>query len=233
MQNDLSGFFSAISSDYDILNRILSFNQDKRWRRKAVIAAEIPENARILDLCTGTADSAIELARKNKNSQVFGVDFSPAMLNIAGDKIARLGIGKRLHLVQADVFSLPFQEGYFDAVFISFGLRNLIDYQRSLGEMVKMLKSGGSIIILEFSPAQNNLIGKIIGFYIKNILPRFASIFGGSRQAYEYLPASINAFLSPEMIFDYMFTAGLRKLRRKDLCCGIVNSYYGQKIRKV
>lgn len=221
--------FSGIAPYYDFLNSVLSFNSDKLWRKKIVDLAQIKKNALILDLCTGTAEVAIECAKREKTCRVFGVDFSQLMLEKAKVKMNKLRLEKRIHLIQADVFSLPLHEGLFDLVTIGFGLRNLVDPAEGVKKMASMLRSGGKVIILEFSPAPRNLSGKIFNFYLKAIIPLLARIFGGSSDAYNYLAASISTFLFPEQILNCMKEAGLKNLKLQKLCFGSVNSYYAEK----
>ncbi len=221
--------FSAVASKYDRLNRILSFNQDRRWRQQAVAVAAIRDNAKILDLCTGTAETAIEFGEKCSGCRIFGVDFSLAMLEKAESKISRLGFGRQINLVEADILQMPFRAGYFDAVSISFGLRNLADYRKGMGQISAMLKKGGCAVILEFSPSCGSFFGKAADAYIKILLPLFARVCGGSKQSYGYLASSISSFLCPQEILDCMAAEGLVNLKRKDLGLGIINAYYGEK----
>ncbi len=228
-KNNLSKVFSGIAPYYDLLNHILSFNSDKLWRKKSIATAGIKENAKILDLCTGTADIAIECAKRKNTCQVFGVDFSGEMLKQAQEKINRLRLEKQIHLVKADVFKLPFHSDFFDLVSISFGLRNLMDYSQGMEKITNMLKKGGRVVILEFSPPEDNAVGKPYNFYLKKMVPLVANICGGSLDAYQYLSSSISAFLYPQQILNRMELAGLKNLSMKKMCFGAVNAYYGEK----
>jgi len=229
-KNNLAKLFSGIAPYYDFLNHILSLNGDKSWRKKFIAGAQIKENAKILDLCTGTADIAIECAKRKATSQVFGVDFSWAMLKKAQEKITGLHLEKQVHLIQADVFKLPLHPGFFDLVSISFGLRNLTDPVKGITEIGKMLKTGGRVIILEFSPPADNLAGKLHSFYLNKLVPLAAKICGGSPDAYKYLSSSIKAFLYPAQILNCMESAGLKNLHTRKMCLGVVNAYYGEKL---
>lgn len=221
--------FSSIASYYDFLNHILSFNSDTLWRRQFISGAYIKENALVLDLCTGTADIAIECARSREKCKVFGVDFSYAMLSEASKKIRLAGLENRVHLIRSDVFELPFLPESFDVVSMSFGLRNLVDYSRGIKEMVSMAKKGGQVSILEFCPPSSNIMGKAYDFYLRIILPFIAFIFGGKPDPYRYLSSSIGSFLPSVQIMDYMGMAGLKNLSTRKICFGIVSSYYGEK----
>jgi len=229
MQANLRELFSSIAEYYDALNRAISFNRDKGWRRKAVGLAGIKKNAKVLDVCTGTAEMAIQFIGEYNECEIIGIDFSHAMLKKAKEKITKLGLSNRINLVEANALNMPFRNGHFDAVLISFGLRNLPDCNKAMKEIVDSLKEGGTAIILEFSPAAGNLFGKIAGFYISKLLPLIARLFGGSKEAYTHLSSSISDFIPPQQIITCMESAGLKGLRYKNLCCGIVNSYYGKK----
>ncbi len=228
-KNNLSKMFSDIAPDYDFLNSVLSLNSDKSWRRKIIDIAQIKENFLILDLCTGTAEIAIECVRREKTCQVFGVDFSRVMLDKAKDKINKLHLGPQIHLIEADVFRLPFPASSFDLVSIGFGLRNLIDPLEGIKKIADMLKTRGKILILEFSPPPKNLLGRVSNFYLNRIVPLVANILGGSSDAYNYLASSIRTFLYPEQILNCMKLAGLKDLRIHKMCFGAVNLYYAEK----
>jgi demethylmenaquinone methyltransferase/2-methoxy-6-polyprenyl-1,4-benzoquinol methylase len=228
-KNKLSGVFSGIAPYYDLLNHILSFNNDKLWRKRLVDVSAVKANSKILDLCAGTADISIEFAKRERSCRVFGVDFSGLMLNKAGEKIKRSGLSKQISLIEADVLNLPFKAGYFDVVSIGFGLRNLIDHRRGIVEAANMLKKGGRFFILEFSPPDNTVLGRAYTFYLKRMLPLIARIFGGSLEAYRYLSSSIAAFIYPKQILNFMEEAGLKKVYYKKMCGGIVNLYSGEK----
>ncbi len=228
-KNNLAEVFSGIAPYYDFLNSVLSFNSDKSWRRRLVDIARVKENMKVLDLCAGTAEVGIEFFKRQRGCRVFGADFSWEMLKAGKEKIKKIGAAKDIHLVGADVFALPFQAGCFDIVSISFGLRNLIDCRGGIIEMSKMLKKGGRVIILEFSPPSKSIFGKVYKFYLGRILPLLSRVLGGSPGAYNYLSSSIAGFFYPKDILGYMRSAGLENLRQSKMSCGVVNFYWGQK----
>lgn len=227
--NDLSKVFSKVAPKYDFLNYILSFDNDRVWRKELVNISSVGDNAKVLDLCCGTADAALEFSVKADSAQVIGIDFSHEMLKLGQSKIKGFGLEEQIRLIEADVFALPFKTGNFDIVSMAFGLRNLSDHRKGIREMVNMLKTGGRVVILEFSPPANTGSGRVLNFYLKNILPFVASIFGGFGYAYKYLSSSIAGFISPEQILNYMEAAGLKNLRFKRLTFGVVYLYYGEK----
>lgn len=221
--------FSLVAPYYDFLNHILSLNKDTGWRDRAVSSGAIYKNGKILDLCTGTAETAILIANKYGGAQIIGVDFSHSMLRMAKVKIDKLGLDERIGLVEADALNLPFNNSSFDAVTISFGLRNIPDCRKAMNGISNVLKTGGKVIILEFSPAPKSLPGKFAGFYIYHMLPWLARLFGGAKEAYGHLSESIKVFLTPEEIIKCMESAGLKNIACQNLYCGIVNAYYAEK----
>lgn len=227
--NDLSEVFSNVAPRYDFLNHLLSFNNDKVWRKELVNISSMGDNIKVLDLCSGTADVAFEFAAKQDSCQVFGIDFSHEMLKLGANKVKRRRLEKQIRLIESDVFALPFKPGNFNIVSMAFGLRNLSDHRKAILEMVNMLKKGGRAVILEFSSPANTISSRVFNFYLKKILPFIACIFGGSGYAYNYLFSSIAGFISPEQILNYMDSAGLKKLRFKKLTFGVVNLYCGEK----
>lgn len=229
MHTNLRELFSSIAEYYDALNRAISFNRDKGWRKKAALLAGIKKDAKVLDVCTGTAEMAIQFIREYNECEIIGIDFSHTMLKKAKEKIIKLGLASRINLVEANALNPPFHSCHFDAVLISFGLRNLPDCNKAMKEIIDSLKEGGTAIILEFSPAAGNLFGKAAGFYISKLLPLIARLFGGSKEAYAHLSSSISGFILPQQIITCMESAGLKDLRYKNLYCGVVNSYYGKK----
>lgn len=228
-KDSLSRVFSDIAPYYDFLNHVISFNMDKLWRKRLVEISEVKAQARILDLCAGTADISIEFTRKERSCRVFGVDFSASMLNKAGEKIKKSGLANQISLIEADVLNLPFKAGFFDIVSMGFGLRNLVDRRQGVAAAARMLKKGGQVFILEFSPPENTILGKAYAFYLKKILPLTAKILGGSLNAYKYLSSSIATFVYPQQILNFMQEAGLKKLYCRKMCGGIVNLYSGEK----
>ena len=221
--------FSAIATRYDFLNHLLSWNIDRRWRRKLVECAGIKPGERILDACTGTGDLAIRFARSDKSSEIIGIDFSEEMLQIARNKMERKGLAGRIRLLEGDALHLPFEDKSFDVVSIGFGLRNLTDRKGGILEMARILKKGGRILILEFAPPRNNLFGLGYNAYLKTIIPVIGGIVSGSMDAYRYFSASIAGFLQPEEIVELMGSASLKDICFKPLTGGIAYIYRGEK----
>ena len=226
---DNSRLFSRIAARYDFVNHLLSLNIDKRWRRKLVRCAGAKRGEKILDLCTGTGDVAIRFAQNNEVAEIVGIDLSEEMLRIARRKAMSNGFSRRIRLLRGDAFNLPFDDDYFDVVTIAFGLRNIGHHQRGISEMVRVLKKGGQLLILEFSPPRNDLFGVCYQLCLKTIIPAVGGIMSGSSRAYRYLSSSIAGFPGSDEIITLMETGGLKKLQAQRLTRGIAYVYRGEK----
>jgi demethylmenaquinone methyltransferase / 2-methoxy-6-polyprenyl-1,4-benzoquinol methylase len=217
--------FTAIAPRYDLLNHLLSGNVDKLWWwRTAVTLGPVlsqPE-ARVLDLCCGTGDMAFALWREGPRARIVGADFSHAMLKLA---TVKSGDKKTLQWIEADALRLPFPDQSFDLVTSAFGFRNLADYDAGLGEIRRVLKSGGVVGILEFSQP-GGLLGRLYKFYFKRILPRIGRIVSRTA-AYSYLPASVERFPSPQQLLERMRTAGFHRVSWTPYTLGIAGLFYG------
>jgi len=227
--SDNKALFSAIATRYDLLNHLLSLNIDTRWRKKLVRCAGAKPKDRILDLCTGTGDVAIRFAQNNQVGEIVGIDLSEEMLRIARRKTRKNGLGKRITLLRADALHLPFEDNRFDTVTIAFGLRNIGHHRRGISEMVRVLKDGGQLLILEFSPPRSDLFGICYRLCLNTIIPAVGGVISGSSRAYRYLSSSIAGFPGPNEIITLMETGGLKKLRAQRLTRGIAYLYRGEK----
>ena len=197
--------FSRIAPRYDLLNHLLSFNQDRRWRaRTASRLSEIlaRPGARVLDLCCGTGDLLLAL-QASRSLPVLGCDFSRAMLTLARRKDPRCA------LIEADALRLPFADASLDLITIAFGFRNLADYHAGLEEMRRVLKPGGTLAILEFSQPSRRWWVVLFGFYSRFVLPLAGGVISGEPTAYRYLPASVRRFPSPEELAAEMCAGGV------------------------
>jgi len=221
--------FGRIAPRYDLANHVLSLNLDRYWRAKTVDrVAEILErpNARALDLCCGTGDLLIALQSKSA-SNVMGSDFCHPMLTAAHEKIARRRWATPLF--EADALNLPLPDCSLDLVTVAFGFRNLADYQAGLAEMHRVLKPAGVAAILEFSQPGGAVFGKLYGFYSRKVLPWIGGALSGSRDAYSYLPASIEKFPSVEDLASRMRSAGFRAVQFIRMTGGAVALHLGTK----
>ena len=215
--NWVRGMFGRIAGHYDLLNHLLSFNLDRRWRARTVKRiAEVlnrPE-ARVLDLCCGTGDVLVDI-EKHRRSSVFGSDFCHPMLVAARRKVAA-------PLFEADALQLPLRDASFDLVTIAFGFRNLANYRRGLEELRRVLKPGGVVAILEFSQPTNRAFAALYGVFSTRVLPWIGGMISGSREAYSYLPESIRKFPGAEQLAEEMRRAGFARVDFERMTGGAV-----------
>jgi demethylmenaquinone methyltransferase/2-methoxy-6-polyprenyl-1,4-benzoquinol methylase len=224
--------FDRIARRYDMLNRLLSFHQDVRWRRK--MAGYLPQRGRlnVLDVATGTADQIIALHDEADNliRSSTGVDMAKQMLEIGVEKLKKRGIISKVSLEAGDAMELHFESKEFDVVTISFGIRNVSDVMTALEEMYRVLKSDGRVLILEFSLPRIKLIRKLYLFYFRHILPPLGGIISGDNQAYRYLNETVETFPHGIEFSDILYQAGFSRVSIKPLTLGIATIYCGDKI---
>ncbi len=221
--------FNTISPKYDLLNHVLSMNVDRLWWRRTakrfrhVLARR---DARALDLCCGTGDMTFALYRQAGpgGADITGADFAEQMLQRARVK----GQGTPLHWVEADALNMPFQNASFDLVTAAFGFRNLADYDAGLREIVRVLRGGGEVGILDFGEPKG-VLGKFYRFYFKQVLPRLGTMISGVRGPYAYLPASVERFPDPEEMLHRMRSAGFAEVSYTPYTFGIAGLYWGKK----
>jgi len=222
--------FSFIASRYDLLNHLLSFNIDRLWRKKAACRVR---GKRILDLATGTGDMAIEIAKRDKNFHIIGLDISGEMLTLAQKKVRDARLENQIELVRASMEHLPFRSSFFDSVVVAFGLRNAQDRIRALFEMFRVLRKEGTAVILEFSHPAVPVFKDVYLYYTQCILPLIGKVISGHRNAYLYLPTSIAAFPNREYLKHAMRAVGFGNVYCKLLTLGIVALHTGKKNCKV
>ena len=221
--------FDNIAGDYDRLNHILSLNIDKSWRRKAVKEiADTAEPLNILDEACGTCDFTIEIAKgAPQGSKVTGIDLSEGMLQIGREKCRKEGITAELQT--GDCEAMPYEDETFDRIGVAFGVRNFENLPKGLTEMLRVLKSGGKLVILELSIPRNPIIRWCYKLYFLKILPAIGGWVSGNRGAYEYLPSSVLRFPAPEKFMEMMQEAGFEQVRKKSFTMGICHMYIGIK----
>jgi len=223
------GMFGRIAPRYDLLNHLLSFNLDKRWRARTVTrVAEILDrpDARVLDLCCGTGDVLLALESRAKRP-LLGSDFCHPMLLEARRKIA--GQGLSTPVFEADALSLPLADLSLDLITVAFGFRNLANYQRGLEEMLRVLKPGGVAAILEFSQPPNAAFRALYDFFSTSVLPRIGGMISGSPDAYAYLPESIRKFPGAGQLAEEMRQAGFSSVEFERMTGGAVALHLGRK----
>ena len=222
--------FSRISSRYDRLNTIMTAGRHHAWRRLAVKIAITDLKGPGLDIATGTGDFAIELAMQPEVDQIVGLDFAKPMLPIAIEKSDRHATTSTINYIAGDAHSLPFADNTFTYTTVGFGLRNFIDIPAALSEMVRVIQPGGRLIILEIVRMKSKgLLPILLPIYFRYITPWMGTFFAGDREAYTYLPESVEGFMSADEIADAVKDSGLLVLRKKSLGLGTVSILIGEK----
>jgi len=226
---NVEAMFNSIASKYDFLNHFLSLGIDKTWRRRLVKQLAQSNPRQVLDIATGTGDLAIQLANHHQLVNITGVDISENMLNIGRDKIWKRKLEERIKLKQANSMNLPFADGEFDAAMVAFGVRNFEDLSKGITEIHRVLKSGGSLYVLEFSMPSKFPMRNLYRFYFRKVLPFVGGIVSGSKSAYTYLPESVFAFPEKEKFVEIMANAGFKNCSYKRLTFGVASIYVGNK----
>lgn len=217
--------FGGIAGRYDLMNRLMTFGQDVRWRRLLVHATVLPNDGRLLDIATGTGDIALEVLRQRPQAKVVAADFSLPMMEAGRTKPQ----SQRLAWLGADTFHLPFEDDSFDAVTSGFLLRNVVDVVAALAEQRRVVRPGGHVVSLETSPPPANLLRPAIDVHLRTVIPLLGRLVSGSGQAYRYLPQSSLAFMEPEELAEVFRAAGLREVRYKRLMFGTIAIHVGMK----
>ena len=214
--------FDAISPRYDLINHLCSFGVDQRWRQLVVKALHERGANKVLDVATGTADLAIMAA--GNGMHVTGIDISAGMLEHGRKKTKQRGMRDRIELLQADSEALPFADGSFDAVMVAFGVRNFEHLEKGLAEMHRVIKSGGTIAILEFS-RPSGLWGGLFRFYFHRVMPVIGCLVSRDASAYTYLPQSVATFPEGEAFTGLLRKTGCVEVTARRLTGGIATLY--------
>lgn len=228
-KNFVKSKFAAISPRYDLLNSVLSFQVDRYWRWMVARELRAFPHGSVLDLCAGTLPLALELARQAPARSVLAVDFCEDMLRAGLENSRRQRRLERIMPVVGDGEQIPVAANSVWGVTVAFGVRNLARTEQGIGEMYRVLKPGGKLLILEFSRPTNPVVKPLYNFYLNRILPRVAGAVSGDRDAYEYLASSIAAFYEPQQLLAMMSRAGFATISRRPLTFGIVTVYIGVK----
>jgi len=218
--------FDRIAGHYDALNSVMTAGLHHRWRERAADRAELRPGDSALDVCCGTGDLALELARRvSPEGHVVGCDFSEPMLDLAREK-AEAGGASGVRFEWADALHLPYDAGRFDAVTVGFGVRNLADLDRGLREMARILRPGGSLVILEITQPTRPPLSTFYSLWFDRAVPLLGALAGDS-EAYAYLPESVRSFPSPRRLAEKMEATGLERIRWTVLAGGIIAIHSG------
>jgi demethylmenaquinone methyltransferase / 2-methoxy-6-polyprenyl-1,4-benzoquinol methylase len=220
--------FDRIAGVYDLMNSAMTAGLHHGWRSRAADRAELRPGNAALDLCCGTGDLALELrSRVGPQGRVVGADFSERMLELAGEKAAERGLAD-VTFEWADALELPYSDASFDAVTVGFGVRNLADLDRGIGEMARVLRAGGRLVILEITQPQRPPLSTFFGLWFDRIVPVLGRL-AGDPEAYAYLPESVRSFPSPEGLAQIMERQGFDGIRYTILAGGIIAIHSGAK----
>jgi demethylmenaquinone methyltransferase / 2-methoxy-6-polyprenyl-1,4-benzoquinol methylase len=228
-KEQVAEMFDRIAFRYDFVNRFLSAGIDVGWRKKAIRQLEAIHPQTILDVATGTADMPLLLFKMLKPQQITGIDISEKMLEIGRQKIAAQHLQDEVLLKSGDSEAISFADASFDAVTVSFGVRNFAHLEKGLSEMHRVLRPGGKAVILEFSRPQNGMIRRLANLYCRILAPAAGGFISNNKEAYQYLNDSIEAFPEGNNFLKIMQQAGFNNVYRKPLTLGVCTIYCGEK----
>ncbi len=227
-KEEVREMFDNISGKYDFLNHFLSLGIDKIWRKKAIKALRVIKPERVLDIATGTGDFALAaLALKPK--EIVGLDLSPGMVAVGQKKMEKKGVTDVIKMMVGDSETLPFDDNHFDALTVGFGVRNFENLEKGLSEMLRVVRPGGKLIILEFSKPKKFPIKQAFGFYSKNIIPFLGKSISKDDKAYAYLPESVAAFPEGKDFTNILEKLGYKSIEAQLVSGGIATIYSGIK----
>ena len=228
--------FNDIAPTYDKLNHILSLNVDKSWRRKAIRRLKKSlagvERPIVLDVACGTGDSTILLAKTLDHTRIHAIDISEKMLEIGKKKVENLKYEERMKIsfTNSSAENIVFHDDVFNAVFVAFGVRNFSDRVKGLKEILRVLKPGGTLVILELSEPQNVIVRWLYNLYFKNILPFIGKCVSGNKEAYRYLQKTVEKFPMPKEFMLTLQDVGYQDIKHKSLSCGLCRIYMAKKL---
>lgn len=221
----VQGMFDRIAARYNLMNRLMTFGQDMRWRRFVIRQAKLTPDSRLLDLATGTGDIAFEALRQVPGVQVVGGDFSLGMMRVG----QHLPLGDKVRWSGTDALNLPFADETFDAITAGYLIRNVTDIPRAFAEQRRVLKPGGRVIILDTTPPPNNLLRPFILIHLRYIIPLLGRLISGNPDAYKYLPDSTQAFKTPDELAALMRASGFENVAYQRFMFGTMAVHWGER----
>jgi demethylmenaquinone methyltransferase/2-methoxy-6-polyprenyl-1,4-benzoquinol methylase len=228
-KQQVAGMFDKIAFRYDFLNRFLSAGIDVYWRKKAIKELKPVHPKKMLDVATGTADVAIMSYKFLKPETIIGIDISEGMLQLGRKKVANLLLNKRIELLVGDSEAINFADDTFDAITVAFGVRNFENLPKGLNEMLRVLKPGGKLVVLEFSKPKQSVLKGLYNLYMRVVTPRIGKLISKNREAYKYLNESVQKFPEGNDFLTIMNHVGYTATYLKQLTGGICTIYCGSK----
>lgn len=227
-KEQVKGMFDTISNNYDGLNRVMTLRMDTRWRKNVRKQVAEVQPVDVLDVATGTGDLAIELAQL-PTAKIIGLDLSEGMLSVGKQKVSQLGLEDKIQMMLGDSEHLPFVDASFDAVTVSFGVRNFENLEKGLQELRRVLRPSGRLVILETSVPERFPLKQGYHFYTKYIIPFFGKIFAKDRKAYAYLSESASKFPYGKRFANILSQIGFSKVKFKKQTLGVATIYIADK----
>lgn len=226
----VANVFHSVADKYDLMNDILSFGIHRLWKQHTISCASVKPGYKVLDLAGGTGDFSEKFSPLvGRDGQVVLSDINQSMLDVAKERLANKGLFKNISFVQANAEELPFEDNFFDVIVISFGLRNVTNKDKALSEMHRVLRSGGTAFILEFSKPSNEVLSSLYNLYSFQVMPTLGQVFANDKDSYQYLAESIRKHPNQETLKHMMFEAGFDEVAYQNLTGGIVALHRGIK----
>lgn len=221
--------FDSIAENYDTLNHTLSMGIDKGWRKKGILSLKDKQPQQILDIATGTGDLAIDAYNRLQPKQILGIDISEGMMDVGRQKVEKLGLADKIMFRKQDCMALDIPDNSFDAAMVAFGVRNFENLDKGLSEILRVLKPGGQLMILELSTPQHFPMKQGYWIYSKLIIPTIGRLISKDKVAYNYLPKSIEAFIQGKEMVNVLSKVGFKNAKYKTFTLGICSMYLGEK----
>ncbi|MCM5663593.1 bifunctional demethylmenaquinone methyltransferase/2-methoxy-6-polyprenyl-1,4-benzoquinol methylase UbiE [Galbibacter mesophilus] len=228
-KEQVTKMFDTISGKYDGLNRVISFGIDVKWREKVVSMINNTHPESVLDIATGTGDLAINMALQTNANKIVGLDISPGMLEVGKQKVSQKKLSEKIEMVLGDSEALPFEDNYFDAVTVAFGVRNFEDLEKGLSEIFRVLKKGGIFVVLETSVPTKPPYKQGYNIYTRGILPLIGKVFSKDRSAYAYLSKSASVFPFGEDFNNILRKIGFTNVKDRPQTFGVATIYEAYK----
>jgi len=229
-KEQVAEMFDRVANRYDVMNRLLSAGIDIKWRKKAILQLKNDKPKQILDVATGTCDMAIISYKLLRPEKITGIDISGEMLKVGRKKIEKEGLTSVIELQTGDSETINFADNSFDAVTVAFGVRNFENLESGLKEMLRVLKPGGKLIVLEFSRPRTKIFRSLYNLYMSIVAPEMARWISRNKKAYQYLNQSANLFPERQDFVDILNRTGYSNTSFKPLSAGICCIYIGEKL---